>query len=45
MDSSLYTAKIVNLTAARHAHAINIEVDDDDNRRGIRRASSERLFA
>jgi|TARA_B110000196_G_C20504004_1_gene368082 hypothetical protein len=45
METSLYTSKTVSLAATRGRRVPNKEIDDDDNRRDIRRASSERLFA
>ena len=42
MENSLYTSKTIGLTAARGTRAPS---DDHENRREIRRASSERLFA
>lgn len=45
MESSLYTSKTVSVAATRGRRVPNKEIDDDDNRRDIRRGSSERLFA
>ena len=45
IESSLYASKTVSLATSRGRRVAKKEIEADDNRRDIRRASSERLFA
>jgi len=45
IESSLYASKTVSLATSRGRRVAKKEIQEDDNRRDIRRASSERLFA